>query len=662
MYCSKKYYDSIVIVNNHQGEGDFYETSNKTFLFGIVVLFVVTIVGTVAYTKSTEMGISDAKNTMQISANLAANEIESKLDDFMKMTQVSGYDAVFTTATDEVVSEHIDSLADNYAFTSGNVVDKNGISRKDGTDFSDRDYVKKALEGETNISALTVSKYTGNYGFSVASPVYTGNSEISGVVYFRMDADFMSNILEQISISKNSYTYLVDGNGMVIVHPDETQIGTYNITDKKDGLGNIADKILSQKSGAGTYSRKNTEYICGYSPIAGTDGWTVVVTAPKEDFMDPIYEAMRTFLVVDIIALVLAMILAGCFSEKIGKAVQHVSRQLAFLSSGDLEHEIEPSKRKDEIGHLQNSARELQQTFKEMIGETNRILEGMAGYDLTQAAMNAYPGDFNRLSDSVNCIRVIIQDLIRKVQESSSSVGSGASQLADAADALASGTVTQAASIKQLVANVEDMTDCIMRNSENEENVQMRLQQLDSLIVDGNGKMEHLRDVVSQVESMSSDIQSIVSTIESIAFQINILALNASIEAAHAGENGRGFAVVADEISDLAAKTTEASKQTSELIVNCLSQIESAMTSADSTSEYLGDIVENSKHISEVFKNISEDTKEQADKSSRIKLEISNISDVVQTNTATAEETAAATQELSEQAKNLKDMISKFRV
>ncbi|MDY4838202.1 MAG: methyl-accepting chemotaxis protein [Lachnospiraceae bacterium] len=633
-----------------------------SLLFGIVVLFVVVIVGTVTYTKSTEMGIADAKNTMQVSANLAASEIEGKLDDFMKMAQVSGYDSVFTTAPDETISKHIDILAENYAFTSGNVVDRNGISRKDGTDFSDRDYIKNALEGKTNISDLTVSKYTGNYGFSVASPVYAENNKISGAVYFRMDADFMRNILDQISISKNSYTYLVDGDGMVIVHPDETQIGTYNITDKKEGLGSIADMILSQNSGSGTYTRKNTEYICGYSPVAGTNGWTVVVTAPKEDFMAPIYQTMRTFLVVDILALVIAMILAACFSEQIGKAVQHVSRQLAYLSSGDLEHEIEMSKHKDEIGQLQNSARKLQQTFKEMIGETNRILEGMAGYDLTQAAMNAYPGDFNRLSDSVNCIRVIIQDLIRRVQESASSVGTGSSQLADAADALASGTVTQATSINQLVANVEDMTDCIMRNSENEVNVQERLQQLDHLIIDGNGKMVHLRDVVSQVESMSSDIQSIVSTIESIAFQINILALNASIEAAHAGENGRGFAVVADEISDLAAKTTEASKQTSELIVNCLQQIESAMTCADSTSEYLKDIVENSNHISEVFKNISEDTKEQADKSSHIKLEISNISDVVQTNTATAEETAAATQELSEQAKNLKEMISKFRV
>lgn len=633
-----------------------------SLIFGIVVFAIVFSIGTVAYNNSVRMGTSDAKNTMKISADLASKEIEGKLEDFTRMAQVSGTDSVLASSEDAIVSEHIDSLAENYGFTSGNILDKKGVSRKDGTDFSERDYVKEALAGNVNISELTLSKYTGNYGFSVASPVYGAKDQINGVVYYRMDVDFMSNILNQISVSENSYTYLIDGDGLVIVHPEEELIGEYNITDQENGLGDISNKILGQKCGAGEYKKTNVDYLCGYSPVSGTNGWTVVVTAPKEDFMGATNNAMRTLYIVDVIAILVALLLAGIFSGRIGKAAQYVSRQLAFLSAGDLEQTIEPAQRKDEIGQLQNSARELQQTFKKIIRETNMILGGIAHYDLTQKAMNSYPGDFNQLSDSVNSIREIMQRLIREVQESAASVGYGSGELAGAADALAGGNATQASSISQLVSNVEEMAECITRNSENEEQVQKRLLELDDLIVNGNREMENLCDVVSQVENMSSDIQSIVGTIDSIAFQINILALNASVEAARAGEEGKGFAVVANEVGDLAVKTTESSKKTVELIERCLKQIESAMTCAESTSKCLKDIVENSEQISEAFQNIASDTKEQAEKSSYIRQEISNISNVIQMNAATAQQTASSTQQLSEQAENLRKMISGFRV
>ena len=206
------------------------------------------------------------------------------------------------------------------------------------------------------------------------------------------------------------------------------------------------------------------------------------------------------------------------------------------------------------------------------------------------------------------------------------------------------------------------MAESIMRNSDSEARVQKRLQELEGLIINGNQEMEQLRDVVSQVENMSSDIKDIIATIESIAFQINILSLNASVEAARVGESGKGFAVVAGEIGSLASKTSDASKQIAELITVCLRKIENAMVCADSTAGCLRDIVDNSEEISTAFTSITADTKEQADKSSRIKHEISNISDVVQVNSATAQETAAATVNLLEQAQNLSRLISRFRV
>lgn len=636
--------------------------AKMSLAFGGLVLCVIVSLGALAYNKSAAMGIKDATNTMEVAAGLAGSEIEGKLNDFAKVAQVAGHDATLATEkNDAIVSAYVDAMAQGFGFTSGNILTTSGISRKDGTDFSDRDYVKKAAEGEVNISELTLSKYTEKYGFSVAAPVYAG-AAVTGVVYFRMDVDFVSAILQRISVSENSYTFMVDGNGMVIVHPDESLIGNFYISDPVNGLGKVAGGILSGEKGSGEFSLEGEDYLCGYSPIPGTNGWSVVVASPKIDFMVDVYHTVNSLIIMDIVAIIISILAAILFSSSITHAIKRVSEQLAAIADGDLNVEIDETKRKDEVGKLQNAAHKLQDTFKNMIGETNDILGGMASYDLTKPDMNSYPGDFDQLSVSVNRIKVIMNRLIREVQEAAASVGMGSGELADAADALAAGTVTQASSINQLVANVDDMAGRIARNSENEERVEERLQELEGLIINGNTEMGNLREVVKQIEGMSSDIKNIVGAIETIAFQINILALNASVEAARAGESGRGFAVVADEVGSLAAKTSESSKMTAELIANCLKQIEKAMACAVSTSDCLKDIVDNSEIIADAFKDITADTKEQAEKSLRIKEEISNISDVVQTNTATAEETAAATQELSDQAKSLSKLIAKFRV
>ena len=161
---------------------------------------------------------------------------------------------------------------------------------------------------------------------------------------------------------------------------------------------------------------------------------------------------------------------------------------------------------------------------------------------------------------------------------------------------------------------------------------------------------------------MYEDIQKIVGTIDSIAFQTNILSLNASVEASRAGEHGRGFAVVAEEVRSLAEKCSQSSKQTEELIDKCIASISAAKSYADNTMESLSVIVSGSEEIAAAFDNISAATKEQALKSNAIKHEVNNIYDVVQSNTATAEETSASSETLSDQAISLHEMVQQFRV
>ena len=286
----------------------------------------------------------------------------------------------------------------------------------------------------------------------------------------------------------------------------------------------------------------------------------------------------------------------------------------------------------------------------------------MAAYDLTSEDMREYPGKFNELAASINSIKAILSNMILNIQNSSVNVDGGSKQLAEAASILSEGTMAQASSLQKLVTDVENVAQNINANSDKTIFVNESLGNLDSEIKDGNQKMQELSNVVRTVEEMSEDIKKIVNTIDGIAFQTNILALNASVEAARAGESGRGFAVVAQEIGTLATKSSDASKKTAELIEKCIKGIESAKEYADITSDSLAKIVSDSNNIANAFDEMSKANEIQAKNANDIRNEIENISQVVQSNTATAQQTAASTEVLSEQAAALKDMTGRFKV
>ena len=370
----------------------------------------------------------------------------------------------------------------------------------------------------------------------------------------------------------------------------------------------------------------------------------------------------RISLIMDFVVLFLIFIIAGIFARTISKPVITVQNALIGIAKGDLSQKIPKTTRKDEIGIMQSTAAQLVDMLHKVLGQANTILSSMSNCDLTVSDMNSYPGEFDTLANSVNQIKEIITYLIVEIQSSSSNVKIGSEQLADATQLLSNGATSQSASIEKLMSEMDDVAASINHSSENGRLINKQLNDLKLEIQEGNEQMNELLRVVAEVEQMSSDIKKIVGDIDNISFQTNILALNASVEAARAGDNGRGFAVVAEEVSNLAAKSGEASKHTGELIERCIDGIANAKACADRTSESLLNIVKNSREITEAFNEITENTTEEARKANAIKEEIDNITSVVQSNSSSAMETAASTEELSHQAISLEQMVAKFKV
>lgn len=630
-----------------------------SIVFSLTIIILVYIIGTEACLYSYSSTISLVEENSRSSAKTTARDIEALLQNYKNIAKASGSDmTLIGNIPNEVRMKKVEQLAKQYGFTSGNLLDKKGVSIKDGTDFSDRDYVKAALNGKTNISDVTLSKYTNTYGISIAAPLIS-SGRIIGVVYYRADVDFMNDIVKHISVGQGSYAYILDENNNVIAHKNEK----YIMNDKyKEMIPKDIKNCISSQNGSMTCSYGGDKYICGYSKIDKTANWRVVIASPESAYNSDILRFVKKLVISDIIALIVAIIVALIIARVISRPIVRVKNLLSALAQGDLSVQLNDTKNKDELGILQNSAVSLNRMLSDMLTQSGDVLSKMAAYDLTSEDMREYPGKFNELAASINSIKAILSNMILNIQNSSVNVDGGSKQLAEAASMLSEGTMAQASSLQKLVTDVENVAQNINANSDKTIFVNESLGNLDSEIKDGNQKMQELSNVVRTVEEMSEDIKKIVNTIDGIAFQTNILALNASVEAARAGESGRGFAVVAQEIGTLATKSSDASKKTAELIEKCIKGIESAKEYADITSDSLAKIVSDSNNIANAFDEMSKANEIQAKNANDIRNEIENISQVVQSNTATAQQTAASTEVLSEQAAALKDMTGRFKV
>lgn len=628
-------------------------------VFSLTIILLVCVIGTEAYVYSYNSTTTLVEKNSQSAAKTTAQDIKALLNSYKNIAKTSGSDmALIGNLPNEVRVKKVEQLAKQYGFTSGNLLNEKGISLKDGTDFSDRDYVKSALKGKTNISEVTLSKYTGTYGISIAAPLVSAGKTI-GVVYYRADVDFMNDIVKHISTGDGSYAYILDDNNNIIAHKDSKYIMN---DDYKNIIPDEIKNSINHKNGSLTCSYDGNKYICGYSKIENTADWRVVIVSPTSTYQIEMLGFANKLIISDIIAVIIAVIIAGIIARTISRPIVRVKNLLSALAQGDLSVQLNDTKNKDELGVLQSSAVSLNKMLSDMLTQSGDVLAKMASYDLTSEDMKEYPGKFNELATSINSIKAILSNMIMNIQTSAINVEGGSRQLAEAAGMVSDGTVAQASSLQKLVTDVDNVVDSINRSSQKAMVVNDSLLNLDNEIKDGDDKMHELLKVVKEVEEMSEDIKKIVKTIDSIAFQTNILSLNASVEAARAGETGKGFAVVAQEIGTLAAKSSEASKKTAELIEKCLNGISGAKEYAVVTSDTFTNIVTDSEKIADAFGDISKDNETQAQNANNIRNEIENISNVVQSNTATAEQTAASTEVLSGQAAALKEMTGRFTV
>lgn len=375
------------------------------------------------------------------------------------------------------------------------------------------------------------------------------------------------------------------------------------------------------------------------------------------------HEALIFLSVIILVIIVIGVLFSVVIIRGIKLPVFEIESAAAKMAQGDLDIEISYTS-KDELGVMADQVRELVRKLKTIIDDENKFLARMASGDFTvdTTCEEEYIGGFRPLLISFRKIADKLNQTILQISESSAQVASGSDQVSNGAQALSQGATEQASSVQELAATINDISEKVKQNAEHANNASNMADTVGNEMHASNQKMQDMIQAMNNISNCSDEIGKIIKTIEDIAFQTNILALNAAVEAARAGEAGKGFAVVADEVRNLAGKSAEASKNTSQLIENTLKAVENGTTIADETALSLQQAVKNVEEVTNIISNISEASTNQADAIAQVTMGIDQISSVVQTNSATAEESAAASQELSSQSQIMKELVGRFRL
>lgn len=344
-------------------------------------------------------------------------------------------------------------------------------------------------------------------------------------------------------------------------------------------------------------------------------------------------------------------------------AIRQIKDTIVDISNGKLDTDVKYQSR-DEFGQMSEAMRVTSERLSAIIRDTSRMYSELANgnFDVHTEAREMYVGEFQPLLDNMRVLSVELSSTMSQIYRAADQVNSGSEQVSAGAQANAQGATEQAGSVQELAATIDEISGKISRNAEDSDGASREIAQVGRDAEDSNRRMTEMLDAMKEISDTSSQISDIIKTIEEIAFQTNILALNAAVEAARAGEAGKGFAVVADEVRNLASKSADASQSTGDLIRRAIGAVENGSRIADETAGSLSGVVKRIEDIIVTINRISSVSGEQAEAISQIRTGIEQISNVVQTNSATAEQSAAASEELTAQADAMKTLVSRFNL
>jgi len=615
----------------------------------------------ISYTTSKKALENNITREMQSVSSSLAQVINNWVTDRQRDMQIVAADATLleplvqqsSASETNAFLRKVHNAYGDYEFLA--VVDKSGrvvaSSHTDnmGLDLSARDYVTKALAGKGSISSALQSKATGNPIFVIAEPLRQGGTVVgllAGVVDMQsLNQDFIASV----EIGTRGYAYMVNEDGTFLAHPTTENVLQSGI--KKYDWGR---NMLRQKSGFQEYPWEGANKIVSYKPVPKT-GWIVAVGAELEDIFAPITKVRNTSIY---LSLAVVLLIGGVIYLAIANMVKAIRTGVSFaekIRRGDVSERLNIV-RHDELGTLTSALDAMADSLEEKAELAERVAAG----DISQKVSLASKDD--RLGLALSKMTDDLNDILHQVQSACDQIATGSSEVADSSQSLSQGATESASSLEQIAASMNQLTAQIKHNADNASQARNLAGEASKSAVEGNEQMQQMVTAMAQINEASQNISKIIKVIDEIAFQTNLLALNAAVEAARAGQHGKGFAVVAEEVRNLAGRSAKAAHETADLIEGSVEKVENGAQIADRTATSLEQIVSGINKVSDLVTDIAAASNEQSQGISEVNIGLGQIDQVTQQNTASAEEGAAASEELNGQAMQLRELAGRFKL
>lgn len=529
-------------------------------------------------------------------------------------------------------------------------------------DITSRPWYQLAMKEQKTIICDAYTDYnTGKFIVTVSTPVMV-NGKVVGIISANVAIERLIQDLSNIKIGNTGYIVVFDSQGNTIYHPLEEYMFK-NASDIPFSQ-NMRDAVLNKQEVSNMkYTRDGIETY-GATLTLEKGGYTVLTALPISEYNAYSAKTQYTTMISFVVCILLLVVIIVFIASQIVKNLRILTKCAKKLADGELDVEITVDSR-DEIGMLAEDIRNIVSRLKEYIiyiDEIEKVLDEIGNGNLAFELQHDYSGDFAKVKKALLDIQANMSNTLRTISQASEQVDCGANQIAQSAQVQAQGATEQASSIEEVSAQIHELSNDAETSVETALNISKNLGSMGQKILTSNTEMKHLLEAMNNISNKSNEIIKIIKTIEDIAFQTNILALNAAVEAARAGTAGKGFAVVADEVRNLAAKSAEAAKNTTNLIQGSVDAVNSGYEIAEKTANVLESATIETENIVGNVSDISNSYQELTRQLGQIKIGMEQISSVVQTNSATAEESAAAGEELLGQATMLKDLMQKFHL